>query len=326
MDKYDKFLTFQMRQLWGLFTSPTVVTCSSKYPELDSSLSCFIFLFLQLCFLGSPLNTADTQVLVLTLNVWFRSSQTRAVGNRGTWYLTRTIFRLISYPSLHWTPHLLLVITCMPKLPCHTSTTHPCSFPQKSRIINLAFKDLHTWYWLPFPFSYSTPSPCVYFSYTVLPSTLQYAFQKFLPPCFYTNVSLCPQKAFEKLTSIITKPHLHCWKEFCFQLLDLFPILRVVIEDVDFSLDSSCWAVFKCDSVPTLAKWDREIHMEYMNIKLEYARKSFVQALWKNFTDNLSNISTFQIQVYVCGILLTWGLALFFWLPAENMVNTVKPP
>lgn len=210
-----------MRKLGDLFTSPTVVTCSSTHPELASSLSCSIVFFPELCFLESPPNAAaGTQVLALTLSVWFRRTQSRTAENRGTWCPTGAIFRLISYPCLHWTPHLLLVITAMPELSGHTTTSHPCSFPQKSRIIGLAFGDLHTWYWLPIvPFSCPTLSPCVDFRSTVLLSTPQYALQKLSPPCLSTNVSLCLRRLLKDLPPLPPKPHSQCWKE------SLFPIL-----------------------------------------------------------------------------------------------------
>ena len=63
MEKCDNLLTFQMGQLGDLSTSPTAVTCSSTYPELASSLSCFIFpspLLPQAVLLGILVSSSDS--------------------------------------------------------------------------------------------------------------------------------------------------------------------------------------------------------------------------------------------------------------------------
>ena len=104
-----------------------------------------------------------------------------------------TPFRLILYPSSHWTLHLLFVITCHThKLSCHT-IAHPCSPPWKSKIIHLAFKDLHAQLGLPImPFSSSTPLPRECISPTVLLSFLPIRPSVFPPPCFHTMFPSAP--------------------------------------------------------------------------------------------------------------------------------------
>ena len=77
---------------------------------------------------------------LLTLKSLFWHSVSDSGGSEagqgvwGTWCLSGTTFRLISYCSSHWTPHSLLVITSMPKLSCHKNTTHPVPFHRNPRL------------------------------------------------------------------------------------------------------------------------------------------------------------------------------------------------
>lgn len=168
-----------------------MVTYSPTHAEVASSLPVLHSL--------SPIRASwDHLPVLLTFKSLFQrlilEDRNRGRGIKELDVCLCTRFRLILYPSSHWTLHLLFVITCHTrKLSCHT-IVHACSLPWKSKIIHLSFKDLHAQLGLPImPFSSSTPFPRECISPTVLLSFLPIRPSMFLPSCFHTNVSFCPK-------------------------------------------------------------------------------------------------------------------------------------
>lgn len=155
----------------GRVWTPTVAICSSIHPELPSSLSCFMFRFPHLCFLGSPPNTADIQILV-SMSDSGGPRLGRGIRVLDVWLWTT--FRLQSYPSFYYTLHLFLVTASAPQL---FMLHHYTSFFLSMEILNYQIGIQRPPNLVP-PTSYHTHLPLhslparVYFIYTVLLSIL----------------------------------------------------------------------------------------------------------------------------------------------------------
>ena len=249
MEKYILFLR------WVSCRSLPVVTCSQTHLK---------WLLLFQSYIPSPLICASWGHLpvLLTFKSLFQclilDDPNQGKGIKGLAIYLRITFRLISYPSSHWTPHLPFVITShTPRLSCHP-TAYPCSLPWKSRIIHLAFKDLHALFGLHL-MPFSSPSPAPHRGVCISAAGL-------CSPSCQNDLQWSHLLAFAQMFSSAPngtwKFCLHSWSTFvhvaekslipsyrsCSPLSDLQVKTRVLVYAAVF-----CWTGLPCDSTPALA-------------------------------------------------------------------------